>query len=68
MLQKQYALFGVDVQNAPAVVKALSDAGLTIEEILQLIEMYPQILRQRCAMKKLHMQRVSDTSIITCPV
>lgn len=49
LLQKQCALFGVDVQNAQAIVKALSDAGLTREEILLLIGMYPQILRQRYA-------------------
>ena len=47
LLQKQCAIFGVDVKNAQAIVKVLTDSGLTTEETQLLIEMCPQILRRR---------------------
>ena len=47
LLQKQCALFSVDIKNAQAVVKVLTDAGLTTGENRLLVEMYPNILRQR---------------------
>lgn len=47
LLEKQCAIFGVNVKNAQAIVKVLTDAGLTTEETQLLVEMFPQILRRR---------------------
>ena len=47
LLQKQCVLFGVDIENAQAIIKELTDAGLTTEEKRLLVELYPNILRQR---------------------